>query len=314
MTSKSTHHNASEYIAPLNMNGLQGRMLHLPPPPKHKTREFLVLYGHHALLERWWSLVQNFNEFGAVTMPDMPGFGGMDSFYKIGKRPTIDNLADYLASFIKLRYKRRRVVIVGISFGFVVATRMLQRYPDLAKRVDFVISAAGFTHHDDFSFSRPRMIAYRIISRVVAWPIVWRIFRVVCLNSWVLRKAYSHTHTAKHKFAEVSTMPDKFAAMMDIEIKLWHANDVRTHWVTTNEFLRLDNCDKRIHLPVWDVHTTTDQYFNNRIVEQHMRIIFDEYESAPVNMKHHVVSVLADKKETAVLVPPKLRRYLNKTA
>ena len=76
------------------------------------------------MLERWWGLVQNFNEYGAVTMPDLPGFGGMDSFYTIGRRPTIDAFADYLAAFIKLRYKRKRITIVGISFGFLVATRM----------------------------------------------------------------------------------------------------------------------------------------------------------------------------------------------
>lgn len=125
--------NIVDYIQPLNMNGLQGRVLQMPAP-KNKNREILFIYGHHSSLERWWGLVQNFNRYGAVTMPDLPGFGGMDSFYKIGEKPTIDNLADYLASFIKMRYKRRRFTIIGMSLGFVIATRMLQRYPDLAKK------------------------------------------------------------------------------------------------------------------------------------------------------------------------------------
>ncbi|MEJ0073013.1 MAG: alpha/beta fold hydrolase [Candidatus Saccharibacteria bacterium] len=144
-------------------------MLHIPAE-KGKNREILVLYGHHALLERWWGLVQNFAEFGSVTMPDIPGFGGMDSFYKIGQKPTLDAYADYMAAFIKLRYKHKRVNIVGISFGFLVATRMLQRYPELTKRVDFLVSAAGFMRADEFTFSRQRYLFYLYASRLMAVP------------------------------------------------------------------------------------------------------------------------------------------------
>lgn len=121
-----TGQSPDEYIEPLNMNGLQGRVLHMPAP-KGRDKEILFVYGHHSSLERWFGLMQNLNRYAAVTMPDLPGFGGMDSFYKLGETATIDNLADYLASFIKMRYKRRKVIIVGMSFGFVVATRMLQR-------------------------------------------------------------------------------------------------------------------------------------------------------------------------------------------
>jgi pimeloyl-ACP methyl ester carboxylesterase len=302
--------NAKDYIQPLNMNGLQGRMLHMPAP-KGVNREILVIYGHHALLERWWGLIQNFNTYGAVTMPDLPGFGGMDSFYKIGQKPTLDNMADYLAAFIKMRYKRRRVSIVGISFGFVVATRMLQRCPDLAKKVDFIVSAAGFAHHDDFKFTKKRMFFYRIAARMFSWPVISTLWRLIALNPYVLRKAYARTHNAKHKFAEVAALPEKFEAMMNVEVDLWHLNDVRTHFATTAEFLHLDNCKKRIPLPVWHVYTQHDQYFDVNVVEQHYRVIFDSYEAAPANLKNHVVSVLADKKETAPFLPQKLRRYLS---
>jgi pimeloyl-ACP methyl ester carboxylesterase len=104
------------------------------------------VYGHHSSLERWWGVAKFLNRYAAVTMPDLPGFGGMDSFYKIGKTGSINNLADYLASFIKLRYKRKKVIVVGMSLGFVIATRMLQRCPELIKRVDMLVSFAGFAH------------------------------------------------------------------------------------------------------------------------------------------------------------------------
>jgi pimeloyl-ACP methyl ester carboxylesterase len=112
-------HKIKKHIAPLHVNGLNGRLLRLPAP-KNKNREILLLYGHHSSLERMSGFAEVMNRYGAVTMPDLPGFGGMDSFYKIGEKPTLDNYADYLASIIKLRYKRRRVTIVGMSFAFPI--------------------------------------------------------------------------------------------------------------------------------------------------------------------------------------------------
>lgn len=299
-----------QFITSLNMNGLQGRMLRLPAV-KPSNRELLVVYGHHAQLERWWGLVQNFNAYGNVTMPDLPGFGGMDSFYKIGKKPTIDNLADYLASFIKLRYKRRRITIIGISFGFVIATRMLQRYPELVKKVDLAVSCVGFAHQDDFLFSARRMLMYRTLSRIVSVPLVPAIFSVLFLNRWVLRYAYTRTHNARHKFeAAAADAPSTFKAVLETEIKLWHINDMRTHAYTTNQFLHLDNCQKQVNVPVYHIHTKKDYYFDNSVVEQHLRVIFDDYKGFELNLKSHAPSVVASKREAAQFVPPKLRRAL----
>lgn len=307
-----TQRDPADYIQPLYINGLNGRMLHIPAT-KSKKREILVLYGHHALLERWWGLVQNFTDFGAVTMPDIPGFGGMDSFYKIGQKATLDNYADYLAAFIKMRYKRKRVSIVGISFGFLVATRMLQRYPELAGKVDFLISAAGFMRYDDFTFSRPRYLTYRYAPNLFANPVGAFIFRHLALNAPLLRMAYARTNNAKHKFAEASGDPERFNRMMDMEIRLWQENDVRTYMKTTMELLSVDNCKVQVNVPVWHVYTKNDHFFDHTIVEQHMRVVFSDFHGVPIRMKSHTVSVLADKKEASDLVPPMLRRAIRAT-
>lgn len=303
---------ASEFIVPLNMNGLQGRMLRLPAE-RPTNRELLVVYGHHAKLERWWGLIQNFNAYGNVTMPDLPGFGGMDSFYKIGQKPTIDNLADYLASFVKLRYKRRRLVIVGISFGFVVATRMLQRYPELAKKVDLVVSCVGFAHHDDFTFTKPRMFMYRTLVRLVMLPGVMGAFKLIGLNKYSLRYAYTRTHNARHKFeAAAADGLDTFNAVMETEIELWRINDLKTHLFTTKQFLHLDNCKQQVNVPVVHIGTKGDYYFNGHIVEQHLRVIYREYTGMELDLRTHAPSVVATKKESAMFIPPKLRKQLSK--
>src|SRR5262245_38040269 len=128
----------SDHIRPLEMNGLKGRMLFMPAP-KNKKRNILLVYGHHSSIERMYGVAEDMNQYGEVIMPDLPGNGGMDSYYKIGIKPTLDTMADYLAAFIKLRYKNKRVTICGMSLGFVITTRMLQKYPDLTKKVDLLI-------------------------------------------------------------------------------------------------------------------------------------------------------------------------------
>ena len=302
--------NPADYIEPLYINGLNGRMMYLPASGKVK-REILVLYGHHALLERWWGLVQNFNEFGNVTMPDIPGFGGMDSFYKIGQKATIDNYADYLAAFIKMRYKRKRVSIVAISFGFLVVTRMLQRYPDLCDRVDFLVSAAGFMRGDDFLFSRSRFLAYKYACKLFNIRPLAFVFRYTALTGPVLRLAYARTNNAKEKFAQADS-PDQFNRMMDMEIKLWQKNDVRTYMRTSLELLTVDNCKVSVNVPVWHIYTKNDHFFDHTIVEQHMRVVFSGFNGIPIKLRSHTVSVLADKAEAADLVPTALKRAIRK--
>lgn len=299
----------ADYIYPLNMNRLRGRMLRMPAP-HGRNREILFVYGHHSSLERWWGAVQELNRYGAVTVPDLPGFGGMDSFYKIGEKPTLDNFADYLAAFIKLRYKRRRVTIIGLSFGFVVATRMLQRYPDLAKKVDLFISVVGFAHHDDFSWSRSRTLFYRNAAKLLTYRAPNFLFRTIALSPFVLRRVYSRMHNARHKFAGADEAQRKL--FMDFEVYLWHCNDLRTQAMSIVEFFKLDNCRRQIDLPVWHISVSGDQYFDAHRVEQHMRVIFKDYHHVPAKMDLHAPSVIAEAKDIAPLIPQRIRRLLNK--
>ncbi len=295
------------YIQPLNMNGLNGRMMHVPAP-KNRSRELLLIYGHHAMLERWWGLVQNLHEFGAITMPDLPGFGNMDSFYKIGKKPSIDNFADYLAAFVKMRYKRKRVTIIGISFGFVVATRMLQRYPELVSKVDLVVSIVGFMHRDDFLFKPQRRVDYHLLSKFFSTRLLAPVIRYVGLNAFSIRKIYVKLPAGKRRMLDMD--PAEFSSMMDFEVQLWQQNDVRTHWFTTSEFLDLDNCKVPIALPLFHVASSGDHYFDNHVVEQHMRVVFSDYSLGVMKSKAHTPSILGTKKELAVMVPPNLRKVL----
>lgn len=301
---------AADYIVPLNINGLSGRMMRVPSAPTRKQREILLIYGHHAMLERWWSLVENLREYGNVTMPDLPGFGGMDSFYKIGTKPSIDAYADYLASFVKLRYRQKKVTVVAISYGFVVVTRMLQKYPELSKKINMMVSVAGFMRKDDFLWSSKRRFFFRLITRFFAAAPVAFIIRYGFLNRTVISYLTRRLTHSKHRFIEVT--PQEFEKNMDFEVQLWHANDVRTHWYTTGDFFKFDNTKTHINLPIIHVVSENDHYFDNLSVEQSMRMVFTDYLRFTAKSKAHTPHITADKKATAVLLPPGLRRLLRR--
>lgn len=305
-----TPHPLAKYIVDINIHGMRGRMLKAPPARKNKKREILLLYGHHALIERWFGLVENLQDYGTVTMFDLPGFGDMDSFYTIGEKPTLDTMADYLAACIKMRYKRKRITIVGISYGFIVVTRMLQRNPELAKKVDMCVSIVGFMHRDDFLFTPRRRKLFQRATGVLATRPLPFLIRHLALNAFVIKNIYIRLPLGKRRIEGMQT--DDFKNMMDFEVRLWQVNDVRTHWATTSEFLDLDNCQKKINLPVWHIAASNDHYFNNYNVEQHMRIVFSDYTQVVMKSHAHTPSILGSKKEMSIMVPTKLKRALSK--
>ncbi len=300
--------NPADYIVPLNMNGMEGRMLHIPGP-KRSSREVLFVYGHHSSLERWWGIAKFISRYATVTMPDLPGFGAMDSFYKIGKDASLDNYADYLAAFIKMRYKRKKPVVVGMSFGFIVVTRMLQRCPELTKKIAMIVSFAGFAHKDDFTFSKARWRSYYYLSKFFSRRLPALFFRYICLHPAILRFAYRRTHNAKEKFEGI--VGEELEEITRFEIRLWHENDVRSYMKTTTEFLNLDNCKKQIDAPVYHIAVAADRYFDNNRVEQHFRVIFNDFILLKtLKLSNHAPSVIADEKAAAEFIPMSLRRML----
>lgn len=293
----------------MDINGLDGRVLKAPATGKNPS-EILLIYGHHAMLERWWGLVENLQTYGNVTMPDLPGFGGMDSFATIGKKPSIDNYADYLAAFIKLRYKGKKIKIVAISFGFIAVTRMLQRYPELTKKVDLIVSMVGFMHRDDFVYSVLQRRFFRLITRFFGTRVISTVIHYCFMNGFVIKNLAAVLPNSKKRMIEVGK--EEFNRVMDFDVKIWQANDVRTHWLTTCEFLNIDNCRVGVDLPIYHVASEADHYFHNEIVKQHMLVVFNDYKHYVAISKAHTPHVLADKKAMGTLLPPGLRRVLRK--
>lgn len=299
--------NPADYIAPLNINRLEGRVLRIPAPNPRRNREILLLYGSHSSLERMFSLAAEFARYGAVTMPDWPGFGGMDSLFKIGRKPDIDTMADYLAAFVKLRYRRRRLTIIGMSYGFTVATRMVQKHPELAAKVDFVVSIVGFARYDDFKLPRRNLFFMRlgasILKRRLPCLLAQAVVKGPTINATY--KLLSNRHV-KMKDAN----PEELKRRIDFEKILWRVNDLRTYFYTADSMFRLDLCDKQTPLAVYHVAVKNDQYFDNALVEQHLAVIYKSVTVIDIKLDAHMPTIVASPKEVAPFIPPKLRRML----
>ncbi len=303
---KATHIN--DHIYELNINGLHGRMLNLPAP-RNKKREILLIYGHHASIERMQGLAEELNRYGAVTMPDLPGFGGMESFYKLKEKPTLDNMADYLAAFIKLRYKRKRITIMAMSFGFLITTRMLQKYPEIAAKVDILISTVGFAHKDDFALPRRVKWPLRLVSTVFSNRLPAWFLKTFILRGPIIRACYAIVADSHDKLKDAN--PQIRKKRVDFEIILWKINDIRTYMDTTLTMLNANVCDQQVNLPVYHVAADTDRYFDNHRVEQHLAIIYKKVEVINIVIGAHAPTVVATAKDAAPFIPLKLRRLLS---
>lgn len=301
------HKDPNDYIAPLSMNGLQGRMLRMPPP-KNKSREILLLYGMHASIERIFGLVEFLNKYGGITVPDLPGWGGMEPFYKLKEKPSLDNMADYLAAFIKMRYRRKKVTIMAMSLAFPIVTRMLQRFPELAKKVELLVSVVGFVHHEEFIFSRRNFLMLRWGSSVVSNRLPAFIVKHVALRPSMIRATYNLAAERNVKMRDADEAERK--ARIEFEIKLWQINDIRTYMDNAVTMFTLDLCKEQVDLPVYHISVSEDRYFDNHIVEQHLGVIYKKVTVIPAHMNQHAPTVIADAKAASELVPPKLRRLL----
>jgi pimeloyl-ACP methyl ester carboxylesterase len=295
-------------LHPLTINGLNGRFLRIPH--NNKKRNILVIYGHHSSLERMYGIVENIADYGTVTMPDLPGFGGMDSFYSLGKKPSLDDYADYLATFIKLKFRTGNITIMGMSFGFVVVLRMLQKYPDIAKRVNFLVSIVGFSDKSDFKLSARNQFLLRTMSRTFSFSVMSFLMRYIGLNKFSIGLAYRINAKNHPKMQDADK--NELKRRIRFEVYLWQINDVRSYMATMLMMFTLKQNPTKLPFILRTVSVSSDQYFNEEQVLNNFRNIFPKVVNSKINLKNHAPSVIGNKEESKVFIPKSLRKALDK--
>lgn len=297
----------NKYIEPLNMNGLRGRMLRMASN-KSKKQEILLMYGHHSSLERMFSFAEVLSNYGSVTMPDLPGFGGMDAFYKTGQVPTLDAYADYVAAFMKLRYKRKKVIVVGFSYSVPIIIRTLQKYPELAKNIQYVVSIVGFSHREDFHYPKNYIRGLKVMTAVGSRRVPAFIMRHTAFTSPVIRSMYWLVADKHAKMKDGNRKERK--ERIDFEIELWRKNDLRTWMKTLGDMFDIDLCSQQVKAKAYHVFPEHDVYFDKNVVEQHMKIIFEDVEVFTSPMPNHAPSIIASEEEAERFMPGGLLKLL----
>jgi pimeloyl-ACP methyl ester carboxylesterase len=299
-----------QYVEDIEVQSLKGRMLRIPQNGAVADgREILLLYGQHASLERMSGIAEVLSQYGRVTVPDLPGFGGMQSFYKVGSKPTLENFADYLVAFINASYPPdTKLTIIAMSFSFMVVTRMLQLHPELVSRVDIQVSFVGFLHRDDFHAPKPYYWTWRAIAKLFGGRLGVAFWEHIVLQPICIRAAYTVVAKAHPKMKDASKEERK--RRIDFEIKLWHLNDFKTRIHTLETMLTANVCTAKVALPVYHVAVADDFYFDNAQVEQHMRQVYDEFEAIPASATAHAPTIIATAEEVEPFIPPRLRQLL----
>lgn len=279
-------------------------MLELPSDQKD-AQPVLLIYGIHSSLERMYSTAQAVSSIGPVTVPDLPGFGGMMSLQQIGKRPSIDNLADYMADVIRQRYpKDEKFTLMGLSLGFVIAVRMLQRHPELVRQVSHIVSIVGFAKSDDFDVSPRRLTLMRRAFKVLAHKPTAYFVRHVILQKPFIAATYQMAARSHPKMKGYSWKERQ--DLINFEVVLWQTNEVRTYFAVLAEMLALDLTTIPLPLPVEHVAVGKDQYFNNDRVMQHLKKIFLRARVHHANLPNHVPTVVEDVEDARALFPDSL--------
>ncbi len=300
---------SAPYVSSLSIDGMKGRKMIFPNRAKELDRDILFVYGIHGNMERFYGIVHFLARFGTVTMPDLPGFGGMDTFYQIGKKPTIDNYADYLATFIKEHYSDRKITIAALSYGFIVTTRMLQRHPDLQGQVELLISVVGIADGDDFGVSKTtrRKILFALwLMQHQPWR--WIMYKATS-NIWILNTFfYKDTHP------KIKGMkPEDKPGFVAFEAHLWKINELKTYGAAMTEMFRFHHPNIKLPMHVHHIGTKQDHWLNDEQVREHLKSIYGSmtyHESASTN---HGGTAYDSEDEAEIIVPPSIVALLSRT-
>lgn len=160
----------SKYIIKqLTINGLSGR--YLSPSRRAGKNIFLIVGDYKSSIEGLRPIVDLLSKRADVYGFDLPGIGGMESFYRVSRTPTLDNYADYLQSVIKLKFRGKRIVLVGVGSGFAVVTMYLQKTKTSNANIKSVINFGGISHHFDAPTAKFEVLATGIVAKLASFVV-----------------------------------------------------------------------------------------------------------------------------------------------
>jgi pimeloyl-ACP methyl ester carboxylesterase len=295
------------YLQPLELNGMRGRQMIHPARDKAHNDDILFIYGIHGNMERFYGIVHYLANFGNVSMPDLPGFGGMDTFYSVGKKPTFDEYADYMYDYIKAHYGDKKFKLAALSYGFVVATRMFQRHPDIKDQITLVISVVGIADSDNFGVSKRTVRLFKTIFFLFRHqPTRWLAYHVA-FSEMVLRRTYKPNHPKM-----VALAPEDRPAFIAFESYLWRINDLRTYGFAMRELFTFHHPKGKIPVKIHHIGTPHDHWLNDKKVQMHLHELYDGVTVHISPIKNHGGTAYDSEDEAKEIMPPSIVELLLK--
>jgi pimeloyl-ACP methyl ester carboxylesterase len=302
-------------IRSFRLNGLSGRMMEtLSTEKEPSSHKILFLYGSQALLERYKSITENLSEYGTVITPDLPGLGGMDSFYKIGMKPTLDNYADYVAAVIAYKFKNHeKFTIVGFSFGSQIATNLLQRYPDIASRIALPVSLFGLVDSKSIKFAKHTRVLLKPMFSLLSTKTVSSLASLVVYSpvfNFLIRRIRDKQ---LREFSDIKAEPKMIKPIVDMELKMWRVNDIRTTGFTWNIFAKYKAPETKVNLKLIHIFAPADKYVDQVALSRKFEEIYTKgVESHEAQVYKHSPHVTATKSEVYDIFHTEVRRLLAK--
>ncbi len=300
---------SDERIAPYEFRSLKGRIIKLEPKKPELKRVFLVIYGQHASIERSLPLVEALSNFGTVYLADNPGFGGMQSAYKAGSKPSLDFYADHLKNvYDNYLPQDKKVTLFAISFGLEMANAFLDKYPQYIGRTEDVLSFVGLASKRNLRISwRLRALLWFVCigAQTFIGSLVYRLI----MSDIFVRPFYILTMSRNPKFADVPENQKRLIAKE--QAWLWRANDIRTHAKTAWDFLFFtDQTNLRIAASVTHVGVPRDHLLDNTSVIEDLKKIYKEVVHYELDLPAHAPISFETESAVLDLIPDKLEKHL----
>jgi pimeloyl-ACP methyl ester carboxylesterase len=195
-----------------------------------------------------------------------------------------------------------------MSWGFLVTTKMLQKYPELAKQVNLLISFVGFASREDFKITAGKQRAARFTSKCMSGAMTAGFFRYALLQPFIIKNAYRMMASWHPKMKDADKA--ELERRISFEVTLWQSNDARTYMFTNNIMFNLDLTKDKVDLPMVHIAVDSDQYFDNKRVVKHLKRIYSDVTVVKSNLANHAPTIVDDVKEAGAIIPASVRKML----
>ena len=265
----------------------------------------MFVYGIHGSLERFYGVIHFLARFGRVIAPDLPGFGGMETLAKANRKQNLDNVADYLAEVLEREIPEGQITLVGLSYGFVVITRMLERQTVIANRSDMAISLMGLVDGQDLAMRGFKRFGAEVVTLLARTPVISVLYSAIVSSRWMLNLMYRPNHPKMRALGRV-----KRAEFIEFESYLWRCNDLATWGRSLHELFHLSARAAQLPVPLFNIATKHDHWLDIATTEAHLRMEYAFVTTYSSDISNHGGVAYEDEQEAYAMIPREMATRL----